>query len=271
MAEGCFVKVAQANPYSKYDFKRVSPPADATPLVVSVSSPMNQAMYSVNDVAVAFSVSTEGTSINSINDVYFKASWLQDNVVLYEPKPKSPEFPEFWSYNETFWDMPDGEYSVVITAVGGGSYVESISLVEGTVYSFEMTTILVINFTIATPPEVSILSPKNQTYGSSEVLLDIAVDKSFSKISYVLDYQDNMTINGNATLTGLSEGAHNVTVYAWDDAGKIGASETVTFTVAAPDSFPAMFVSSVSVVSVATVGAGLLLYRKKRHREAKQA
>jgi hypothetical protein len=159
--------------------------------------------------------------------------------------------------------LPDGEYSVVITAWGGGGYAEGL-----TAYSFGMTTISVINFTIATPPEVSVLSPKNETYASSDVPLKLAVDKSFSRISYVLDYQDNITINGNVTLTGLSDGVHNVTVHVWDAAGNIGSSETVIFIVDTPESFLAVSVSVVSVASVVTVGAGLLLYRKKRRREA---
>jgi hypothetical protein len=265
IAEACFVKLAQANPYTRFVPKRISPPADATPPVVSVSSPKNHATYSVNDVAVAFSVSTEGIAYDvAIYDVYFKASWLQDNVTLYEQNSRGP-----WSYNETFWDMPDGEYNVVITVVGVGSYVEGVDYSDGTIYHFDLTTISVVNFTIATPPVVSILSPKNETYGSSEVPLNLAVDKSFSKISYVLDYQDNVTIDGNATLTGLSNGVHNVTVYAWGDAGNVGSSETVVFIVATQEpSFPAMSVSAVSVASVATVGVGLLLHRKKRRREA---
>jgi hypothetical protein len=273
ITEGWFVKLAQANPYSKYDVKQVSPPEGAIPLIISVSSPNDIAVYNVNDIALTFSVSARDTDINAINNVYFTASWLQEKVIVYDYNySKSPISPDFWSYNETFWDLLDGEYSVVITAVGEGSYVEEkVPFIEGTIYHFDMTTISVVNFTIATPPEVSILSPKNETYSSSEVPLNFTVNKSFSKISYVLDCQDNMAINGNATLTGLSDGVHNVTVYAWDDAGNIGSSETVTFTVDAPESFPATFVSAVSVASVATVGAGLLLYRKKRHQEAEQA
>jgi len=272
IAEACFVKFAQANPY-RYIYKQISPPSDATPILITISSPRSNAAYNVNDIALTFNVSDYGTSISFIYEIYFKASWLQENVTIFKQNPHSPEFPDFRSYDETFWDLPDGEYSVVITARGGGYIVDNtkVDYFDGTAYYFEMTTVSAVNFTIATPPEVSILSPKNETYGSSEVPLKFAVDKSLSKISYVLDYQDNVTIHGNATLTGLSNGVHNVTVYAWDDAGNIGSSETIIFIVDAPEPLPATFVSTVSVASVATAGAGLLLYRKKRRREAEQA
>jgi hypothetical protein len=269
VTEGCFVKLAQANPYSRYDSKHVPPPEDATPLVVSVSSPKNHATYGVNDVAVAFSVSIEDITKyhSSIYDVYFKASWLQDNVTLCKQKS------EFWSYNETFWNLPDGEYCVVITARGGGSYADNTPVGDfwGTVYSYDMTTISVVNFTIATPPEVSILFPLNRTYDLSDIQLNFTVSDKASLVKYSLDGQDNSTLYGNTTLMGLPNGEHNLTVYAWDNAGNIASSETITFTVDTPETFPTTFVSAVSVASVATVGAGLLLYRKKRRLEAEQA
>lgn len=260
-----FVKFVQANPYTRYEVKHVPPPEGAVPLIISISSPNDNAVYNVNDIALNFSVSAHGTDINAINNVSFAASWLQEKVIVYKyDYSKNPISSDFWSYSETFWDLPDGEYSVVITAIGGGSYVEErVPYIEGTIYHFDMTTVAVVNFTIATSPEVSILSPKNETYSSSNVPLNFTVNKSFSKISYVLDFQDNMTIDGNATLTGLSNGVHNVTVYAWDAIGNVGSSETVSFTVAASEPFSVMFVPAVSIASLTMVGVGLLLYRRK--------
>jgi hypothetical protein len=254
-----FVDLGQANPYMYYEY--VSPPAGATPLVISVSSPKNNAVYRVTDIVLAFNVSTQGTSLNSIYGIYFKANWMQDNVTVYKQNSQSPEFPTFWSYDETFLDMPDGEYSVVITAWGGGGYAESM-----TAYSFDMTSTLAVNFTIATPPEVSILSPLNKTYDSSDVPLNFTVNESFSRISYVLDYQDNITIAENTTLTDLGNGYHNVTVYAIDSAGNTGTSETIYFNGEAPEPFPTVTVAAVSGASAVVVVAGLLVYFKKRKR-----
>ena len=72
-----------------------------------------------------------------------------------------------------------------------------------------------------------------------------------------------MTISGNKTLTGLSNGVHNVTVYACDAAGNVGASETICFSVEVP--FPTTMVIA-PIASVAFVGTGFLVYFKKRKR-----
>jgi hypothetical protein len=272
VAEGGFVRLAQANPHASfYLFKKVPPPAGAIPLMISVSSPESDAVYRANDITVSFNVDTKGTSIHTIYEVFFTASWLQENVTIFKQNSHSPEFPKFCSYNETFGNLPDGEYSVVITARGGGSYEDNVPVGHfwGTVYSYDMTSIAVVNFTVATPPEISILSLKNATYNSSDVPLNFTVNKAVTQISYVLDGQENRTITGNITLTELPNGHHNVTVYASDEAGNVCASETVYFSVDVP--FPVVTVAAGSTLVAIAAGTGLLLYRKKRRQEAEQA
>ena len=267
---GCF-KLVQANPYASfYLFESVPPPAGAVPLTISISSPQSDAVYRANDVTVSFNVDTQGTSIYTIYEVSFTASWLQEPVIIFKQNSHSPEFPKSCSYNETFWDMPDGEYSVVITARGGGSYEDRtpVDYFWGTVYGYDMTSTEVVNFTVATPPRVTILSLENATYNSSNVPLNFTVDKTFSQISYVLDGQKNTTMNGNITLTELSNGYHNVTVYATDETGNTGVSETVYFSVDVP--FPVVTMAAASTVVAVAVGAGLLLYHKKWCQEADQ-
>jgi hypothetical protein len=116
-----------------------------------------------------------------------------------------------------------------------------------------------------TPPHISILSPENKAYNTSDVPLDFTVNEAVVHISYSLDGQENVTAAGNMTLTRLSNGAHNVTVYAADEAGNMGASETATFTVAVPEPFPVVPVVTISVI-IAVVTVGILVYFKKRKR-----
>jgi hypothetical protein len=113
-------------------------------------------------------------------------------------------------------------------------------------------------------PEVTVVSPENRIYNSNNLSLIFTVDKSVSWMGYSLDGQDNVTVTSNTTLSGLANGLHNVTVYANDTYGNMGASEAVTFTVAKPEPFPTALVATASGLSVAVIGLGLLVYFKKR-------
>jgi len=115
----------------------------------------------------------------------------------------------------------------------------------------------------AIQPVVQVVSPENKTYDASSVPLTFAVNKPTQWVGYSLDGQDNVTITGNTTLIGLTNGLHNVTVYAKDTFGNVGASETVSFTVEVP--FPATLVVA-PVASVVVIGAVLAIYFKKRKR-----
>ena len=89
----------------------------------------------------------------------------------------------------------------------------------------------IVNFTVDTiPPYISNLSIENATYNMTEVPLIFNVNED-SEISYSLDNQANITMNGNTTLTGLVTGLHNIVVYATDAAGHIGKSQDIFFTI----------------------------------------
>ena len=120
-------------------------------------------------------------------------------------------------------------------------------------------------FNVASP-RISILSPVNQAFNESGVSLVFTVNKPVNWMGYSLDGQDNVTVTGNATLSGLTNGLHNVTVYAKDTFGNVGASETVSFSVEVP--FPATLVVA-PVASVVVVGAVLAIYFKKRKHQTK--
>ena len=142
----------------------------------------------------------------------------------------------------------DGGYAIAGTAFGGTTWLTKISP-EPDVW----------------PPVVSVSSPKSKTYDTGDIPLTFTVNEPAAWIGYSLDGQDNVTITANITLSGLSKGAHNLTVYAKDIAGNIGASETIHFTIV--DRFPIEWIVA-SVVIVAAVGVGLLVYFKKQSLKA---
>ena len=117
-----------------------------------------------------------------------------------------------------------------------------------------------------TPPTIALLSIKNKTYEASDLPLNFTVNESVSEIKFSLDGEENVTVSGNLTLTDLLNGEHNLTVYAIDEAGNVGSSETVVFTITQPEPFPITLVITAFGSSLAAVGVGLLAYFKKRKR-----
>jgi hypothetical protein len=92
------------------------------------------------------------------------------------------------------------------------------------------------------------------------------MDKPILTLSYSLDGKQNVSITGNYTIANLSNGLHNVTIYANDTFGNIGTSQTISFTIDKTKSFPTLPVVAVSVAVAVFAVVGLLVYLKKRKR-----
>jgi N-acetylneuraminic acid mutarotase len=118
------------------------------------------------------------------------------------------------------------------------------------------------------PPEVSIILPSNSNQASSDVTVNFTVNRPVEWVQYSLDGAENKTASGNIVLSGLNTGAHNVTVYAKDLFGNIGASETVNFTVTTNLLFIPI---GVGVCAAAIITASALLYHRKHTRSTKSA
>jgi len=118
---------------------------------------------------------------------------------------------------------------------------------------------------------VSMLSPKNITYTTSNVSLTVLCSEKINWAYYRLDDIDEAptkdgVLSENFTLIGLSIGTHKVSVDVGTERGPF--TETVYFSIAEPEPFPiALFVGS-GVVAVAAVGLGLFVYFKKRRLSA---
>jgi hypothetical protein len=132
-----------------------------------------------------------------------------------------------------------------------------------------------VSFTVnAAVPRVSILSLKQlKTYNATTLPLEFAVSEPAASLSYSLDGGASVSIAGNTSLSGLSEGTHTVVVEAEDSAGSVGESSLVTFTVetqgsgqpggSQPAIFPTTLIIAIAV-SVVAVSLGLLFYLRKR-------
>ena len=165
-------------------------------------------------------------------------------------------------------EAPGSNLSVTIYAVGVG-YIETGSDAQHTYYDrFEITGYSIVSFVKdVVPPRITMLSPRNATYHSSNVSLDFTVNEPPSKIEYSLDGQDSVIISGNTTLSTLTNGNHNVTVYVTDEAGNTGASVKIIFNVNAPETLPLVLLTTAIVVAIVAAAAGLLVYFKKGNRK----
>ena len=198
-------------------------------------------------------------STQLFSKVHFSATYSLDgtpNIIV--PLVSSPSL--IWNKNRVIGsvrlpELSDGSHTLSV-------YVEA-RVETGTSYWDSET----VYFTVeTTPPKIKVLSPITQTYTETNVSFMFTLDKA-NWTGCSLDGEENITISGNFTLIGLPNGMHNLTVYANDTYGNMGASETVSFTVAVPEPFPFVPVAAaVAVVAVAAVSAGLLLYfRKRKH------
>jgi len=270
------VTVGMANPYHDIWIceGETYPDSSTEAPEISVLSPENDKVYATDTISLNLKVKVGDSNTAAsrfLSEIYCKADWLSTKFSIYNGSTSQTEF--FETIN--LGGVPDGNHTLLIYAVESGRYIthrgpegSGLNAISYAYYylSFNITAAALVRFTVdATPPEITVLQIENKTFANSEVPLNFTVNESVSRISYVLDGQDNSTFFGNTTLTCLDNGEHNLTVYACDDAGNIGASETVTFTVAEPKPFPTTMVIA-PIASVAVIGAGLLVYFKNRIR-----
>ena len=195
-------------------------------------------------ILTSISYILDGTQSNktSANDPFVLGLRVYD-----EPPSRTLDF----SVNLT--GLSDGPHSLIVTAEG-----ESLYFTEPGQFGSWPSTIVAVNsseiiFIVDTsPPTVTLISPKTNVYNITEIPFSFMVNEP-SQIKYSLDALDNVTIVDNSTLSGLTYGEHNITVYALDAAGRTGTSETITFTITKPESFPTVPVAAVSVAVVALV------------------
>jgi hypothetical protein len=91
---------------------------------------------------------------------------------------------------------------------------------------FEAEAYTEVNFSVKAP--TVLLIQKQDCYSSGDVPLELIVSEPTCLLC-CLDNRANDSICGNTTLTGLSSGYHNITVYAFNGAGSWSASNTINF------------------------------------------
>jgi len=87
-----------------------------------------------------------------------------------------------------------------------------------------------VSFSVdSTPPTVTVYSPQNTTYSSTDIPLSVSADEPTDTWWYDLNSGGNITFSPNTSITA-QEGSNSLTVYANDSLGNIGSS-SVSFSV----------------------------------------
>ena len=228
--------------------------------VIEINSPQNT-IYAVCEILLNFTLVYEGQDYDVGYNVDGGAiQRIQVSKISEEPAPylfMPPYVRVTCRGTKVLKDLSEGSHNITVY---GGYYFEGIN------ERFEVFKRASTNFTIDTvAPNISLLSPETNVYNMSNLPLNFTVNELVSQVTYSLDGQTNVTIFGNTTLANLPYGEHNVTVYGWDEAGNVGASEIIIFNVAKPpEPFPTALVATASGISFTIIAAGLLVYFKKR-------
>ena len=94
---------------------------------------------------------------------------------------------------------------------------------------------------------------ENKTFSSADVPLNFTINKPIREAYYTLDNRGNVTVSGNTTLTGLSNGWHNVTIYSIGENGIDSLPKTVYFNVDAPSPFLTVMATNLFLIIPAAV------------------
>jgi hypothetical protein len=214
---------------------------------INISSPLNK--------TINYSPKSLNFTLNYINEIATNASasyQLDGNSYPIFDENESTivlNTTAFSSFNIPINRLSDGFHSLTV-------YSQANYLYYGT--SANNATII---FSIdTTPPTISSLSIENKSYAKQQLPLSFTTNESTSWISYSLDNQANVTINGNTTLTNLTLGTHTLRVFANDTAGNMGESQIIEFTMVKDETWLYVIVI---VTIVAVTSASILIYFKK--------
>jgi hypothetical protein len=231
-----FVKPIQANPIINV-YKDIPPPEGIQPPIVTIHTPTNSSSNPKN-ATLTFNVAIPKTgsgSISAVTKIYYKGNWEPNEITVAEKR--------LGSFSIDLSGAPGGSLSVTVYAVGVG-YIqteEEYSTENNIVYTytyydrFQMTGYSTVNFIKDNiSPKITILSPTNKTYTTSDVELDFTVSEVASEILYCINGEENQSITGNITLSNLTAASHNVTLYTADLSGNAATPQTVFFDVDPP-------------------------------------
>ena len=257
-------------------------PPEIPPLAITIQLPENK-VYAENSIPIAFTIQrsyqvtreTYNYSLYMFDEPDLYTCFLDGKEMILTPNQVSAET-DYYLCKRTLSGLSEGTHSLVIFVhytyrftIWSNTELRHTSGYSGTAFTVN-----------AAAPRVSVLSPKRaKTYNTTTLPLNFTVSEPAAWLGYSLDGETPVTITGNTTLSGLSNGTHTIVVQAEDTAGSTGASTPITFKVKTQDTQPQQTESSetgpqpsepfpttwiaAAIVIIAVVGVALLIYFTK--------
>jgi hypothetical protein len=209
------------------------------------------------NVAGVYTPQIDNISYSLDSEEYITLTNLtREDVFSPDPRQQTVSF----TVSATLYNLSEGDHA--LRAYSSGS--------DGKVLSDE------IIFTVDSSyrsPQFTLVSPKNTTYTTNQVQLILSTNKELKSAKYYLDFDQgahSITVNGNTTLTLLTEGTHKIMVIA-NCPDKYHYStqlyQGTTFTVDTTKTGTPLTLGNAamaSVIVIVTIASFTLVYFKKR-------
>lgn len=152
--------VVRANPYQEAG--TVPPDATTKPPKITLFSPLNNSAYTENTIPLNINVTLPESSTASLTIIYsiiYQADWLENPIFLYtntglensiQSQMPVPEH-QYFQKSLNLTDIPNGNHSITITAVAGGTYPAG----SMSIYRFSINGTSTIFFNVNTQPSES--------------------------------------------------------------------------------------------------------------------
>lgn len=261
--------LTMANPYIYHPKleSSIPPPEGTKPPTISLLNPANNSYLSSNNLLFSFNASIEKSNNISleISKLNYKASWISEkiDIDLFDLFRNNKYVWAFcFPINVNFTDAPKGPHWIDISATATGIAYNTHSEIRGINYiqyyvGYEITSHARVYFTIEDAPSILSVSVENQIFNTSCVPLNVITSQPTEQVLYSLDNSKNVTFIGNATLNGLANGWHTITIYASNKDGITSIPTDASFTVEASSFTLASL--EIALVIMPIICAGVIL------------
>lgn len=230
----------------------------------------------INDIIYAIG-GFDGNKYLSTNEVYEPLGYgtVPPKIQIVTPENKTYQQVtlQYTINRGTSWIgySLDGNTNVTIT-----NEVKLSSLSQGThqvrIYANDSTGNMgasnIVFFTIdSQAPKITLINPTNKSYDSTDIQLTFTLDDTNATLAYSLDGQTTIQIIGNYTLVALSNGGHNIAVFAIDSVGN-ASEESVYFDVAP---FPWLLLVALLTIIIIVVAVAYIFFKNKTTKPEKIA